>query len=41
MWVEINFEAARINMEDSNCKLDQNLLKWGVLSRNKIQCANI
>lgn len=41
MWVEIKFEGARINTEDSNYKLDQNLLIWGVLSRNTIQCANI
>lgn len=29
MWVVINFEELGINMGDSNCKLDQNLLKWG------------
>ena len=32
MWVEIKFEGARINTEDSNYKLDQNLLIWGSLA---------
>ena len=35
MWVEINFEGARINMEGSNCKLDQNLVMWGSLAETQ------